>query len=507
MDACCKAGARFSLAVAVTKTIRAAIETIGPDVWTPIKYTDAVWDEEEERWISDAEIAEVPFTAFTSKKKAFHTTARLIVRRVKRLNPKTVPDGQSQLFAVWRHHVVFTDSVFVLTDAEPMHRAHAAVEQVFADLEDSALAHLPSGKFTANAAWLTLAAAAYNLTRRLPRLRLPCQSADRHHPTAPHPRTGPHRTPGTTDRAAPAPTLALGRRLLRPVDRHRTADAELTNPIPARPRSGRPRRTRHRQRPAGKPTCPEPKIHSETNHTAQSELTRWIEAERRPGSRGRSGVTGSSRTPRLLQGEAAAAPRPGGCGLPCSAPRRSAGRCASPPNRTWTGCSARSWPRQLPFGQGHHAEGPIRVAAGALTGLIGVLLGASVISVVDVTGWQHQNVSSGTPLEPGDDHAETPTDYRERGRQCEHPTCSGTESALRFSPPGRCSATRAPSPPGEREPGRGAAPRSSSGPGSASRAGQEACQAVQIKLQIKPSHRRQDRQGHHSERLNSVDRR
>ncbi|WUW68142.1 transposase (plasmid) [Streptomyces sp. NBC_01455] len=84
---------------------------------------------------------------------------------MKRLNPKTVPEGQSELFAVWRHHVIFTDSVFVLTDAEPMHRDHAAVEQVFADLEDSALAHLPSGKFTANAAWLTLAATAYNLTR------------------------------------------------------------------------------------------------------------------------------------------------------------------------------------------------------------------------------------------------------------------------------------------------------------------------------------------------------
>jgi hypothetical protein len=39
------------------------------------------------------------------------------------------------------------------------------VEQVVADLEDSALAHLPPGKFTANAAWLTLAATAYNLTR------------------------------------------------------------------------------------------------------------------------------------------------------------------------------------------------------------------------------------------------------------------------------------------------------------------------------------------------------
>ncbi|MCY0947903.1 IS1380 family transposase [Streptomyces antarcticus] len=163
--ACRQAGARFSLAVAVTKTIRAAIETVPADAWTPIKYTDAIWDDEEQRWISDAEIAEIGFTAFTSKKKAFHTTARLIVRRVKRLNPKTVPEGQSELFAVWRHHVIFTDSRFVLTDAEPTHRDHAAVEQVFADLEDSALAHLPSGKFTANAAWLTLAAAAYNLTR------------------------------------------------------------------------------------------------------------------------------------------------------------------------------------------------------------------------------------------------------------------------------------------------------------------------------------------------------
>ncbi len=143
--ACRQAGARFSLAVAVTKAIRAAIETVPAAAWTPIKYTDAIWDDEDQRWISDAEIAEIGFTAFTSKKKAFHTTARLIVRRVKRLNPKTVPEGQSELFAVWRHHVIFTDSVFVLTDAEPMHRDHAAVEQVFADLEDSALAHLPSG--------------------------------------------------------------------------------------------------------------------------------------------------------------------------------------------------------------------------------------------------------------------------------------------------------------------------------------------------------------------------
>ncbi|MBN0049222.1 IS1380 family transposase [Streptomyces actuosus] len=165
VDVCRKADARFSLAVAVRKKIREAIAAIPEDAWTPIMYAAAVWDTEEERWISDAEITEVPFTAFTSKKKAFHTTARLIVRRVKRLNPKSVPEGQAELFGVWRHHVIFTDSPFVLAQAEPMHREHAVVEQVFADLEDSALAHLPSGKFTANAAWLTLAATAYNLTR------------------------------------------------------------------------------------------------------------------------------------------------------------------------------------------------------------------------------------------------------------------------------------------------------------------------------------------------------
>lgn len=41
----------------------------------------------------------------------------------------------------------------------------AQAEQVVADLKDGALAHLPSGKFTANSAWLVCAAIAFNLTR------------------------------------------------------------------------------------------------------------------------------------------------------------------------------------------------------------------------------------------------------------------------------------------------------------------------------------------------------
>jgi hypothetical protein len=39
------------------------------------------------------------------------------------------------------------------------------VEQVFADLTSGPLAHLPSGHFPANAAWLTCAAMSHNLTR------------------------------------------------------------------------------------------------------------------------------------------------------------------------------------------------------------------------------------------------------------------------------------------------------------------------------------------------------
>ena len=49
--------------------------------------------------------------------------------------------------------------------ADKTHRGHAIIEQVHADLKNAALAHLPSGKFAANAAWLMLAVIAFNLTR------------------------------------------------------------------------------------------------------------------------------------------------------------------------------------------------------------------------------------------------------------------------------------------------------------------------------------------------------
>src|SRR5450759_763945 len=83
-------------------------------------------------------------TAFTSRRKADHISARLIVRRVKRLNPKSFPAGQGELFSAYRHHGVFTDSPLIMLEAEKTHREHAIVEQVIADFKGGALAHLPS---------------------------------------------------------------------------------------------------------------------------------------------------------------------------------------------------------------------------------------------------------------------------------------------------------------------------------------------------------------------------
>ena len=163
--ACRAAGARFSVTARLNSSVRAAITGIPETGWVAIRYPRAIWDEQGQCWISDAEIAEIPYTAFTSKPKRHHVTARLIVRRVKRLGCAGTPQGQGELFTTWRYHAVFTDSPLELIPAETDHRRHAIVEQVISDLKNSALAHLPSGDFQANAAWLALAGIAHNLTR------------------------------------------------------------------------------------------------------------------------------------------------------------------------------------------------------------------------------------------------------------------------------------------------------------------------------------------------------
>ncbi len=162
-----RAGAEVSITVRMDAAVKRAIAGIAETAWTTIKYTDAVYDEATGSWISKAQVAEVPFTAFTSHKKADQIGGRLVVRRIPELNPKQ-SSGQETLFDTWRFHAFFTTTAVADLDtiaADQTHRRHAIIENVHADLKASALAHLPSGMFSANAAWLVCAVMAFNLTR------------------------------------------------------------------------------------------------------------------------------------------------------------------------------------------------------------------------------------------------------------------------------------------------------------------------------------------------------
>jgi len=132
-----RAKAWFSVTARMNSTVRQAITAIDEDAWTPIRYPRAIWDEDEQR---------------------------VVVRRVARLN-EHAKQGQDELFTSWRHHAFVTNSTLSTVHADEHHRDHAIVEQVIAELKDGPLAHTPSGKFTANAAWLTLATIAFNLLR------------------------------------------------------------------------------------------------------------------------------------------------------------------------------------------------------------------------------------------------------------------------------------------------------------------------------------------------------
>ncbi len=177
VHAALKGGAAVSVTVRMDRAVKAAITTVPDDAWTTIEYTDAIFDEETQKWISRAEVAEVPFTAFASQKKADHVPGRLVVRRIPDFNAeKNKAAGQDTLFDVWRFHAFFTTADPAILDtvaADATHRHHAVIEQVHADLKGSALAHLPSGVFTANAAWLVLAVIAFNLTRAAGTLAAP----------------------------------------------------------------------------------------------------------------------------------------------------------------------------------------------------------------------------------------------------------------------------------------------------------------------------------------------
>ena len=228
IGACRRAKACFSVTIRIDRTVRAAIAGIPEAGWTAIRYPQAVWDEDGQCWISDAEIAETSYTMSAHTRRA--VTCRLVVRRI-----RAAADGETELFPAWRHHAFLTDTGLSTVDADRTHRAHAVIEQTFADLIDGPLAHLPSGRFAANAAWLTCAGITHNLLRAAGTLAgTPARPRPRRHPPpTSDQRARPHRPPSPQDRPAPARALALGRRLDRAVHRHpRPTRRGLTTPPP-----------------------------------------------------------------------------------------------------------------------------------------------------------------------------------------------------------------------------------------------------------------------------------
>jgi len=135
-----KQGIEFSIGAKQSKTIRALIDQIPETDWTPVPDYPAS---------GQAQVAEVQFKGF-----------RLIVRRTRLTDPK-----QLALWPDWRHHCFITNRDIPLLVTDVDHRDHAQIEQVIRDLKDQALAHFPSGNYSANSAWTVIAAIAHNLAR------------------------------------------------------------------------------------------------------------------------------------------------------------------------------------------------------------------------------------------------------------------------------------------------------------------------------------------------------
>lgn len=128
----------FSVTVPLRRQVRDAIEAIDERAWSRIGYPDG-----------EAHVAECVYRG-----------RRLVVRRVRNHH-----GPQGQLFATWRYHAFVTNLAGSAWQLDRSHRAHAVVELSIRDLKAGPLAHLPSGNFAANGAWLQCAVLAHNLTR------------------------------------------------------------------------------------------------------------------------------------------------------------------------------------------------------------------------------------------------------------------------------------------------------------------------------------------------------
>jgi hypothetical protein len=142
-------GVMYSIGARITKRVAAAIDAIAEDAWQTLTDYPAT---------GEAQIAETTLDG-----------ERLIVRRVRPLGR----DAQGQLFKTWQPHALLTNRTDALAIVEAEHRQHAVVELAIRDVKDQALAHFPSGRFAANAAWTVIACLAHNLHRWTELLGLP----------------------------------------------------------------------------------------------------------------------------------------------------------------------------------------------------------------------------------------------------------------------------------------------------------------------------------------------
>jgi hypothetical protein len=140
-------GWQYSISVRMQYWVPAAIATIPESAWRTL---DDYPDEGE------AQIAET-----------IAGGRRLVVRRTRLVG------AQAEPWPDWRHFPFITNRTEPLALVEREHRQHAVVELAIRDLKDQALAHFPSGRFKANAAWTVIACLAHNLLRWTSLIGLP----------------------------------------------------------------------------------------------------------------------------------------------------------------------------------------------------------------------------------------------------------------------------------------------------------------------------------------------
>ena len=179
-------GVGWSITCPLLPHVRRRIGTIDEDGWADIDYPEG----------GRAQVAETLLEMTNPRKRKEKRRVRLVVRRTRLTGP------QQQFWDNWRYHAFVTNSYapaeetdrhhqpgagedsnkpaathtggnpqLSAPEADRRHRRHAVCELAIRDLKDSGgLAHLPSGRFAANQAWLLCAALAHNLYRWIPLL-------------------------------------------------------------------------------------------------------------------------------------------------------------------------------------------------------------------------------------------------------------------------------------------------------------------------------------------------